>query len=563
MEKYEPKNYCFPQIQLSRYNINSSPNNNYIFEQNKVNNFYHVGYQDFSNIKYNVNENLNIILGITFNELESLTKENLIQLIQFINYSCNLYLKDIKFSNCCCSIFGIKENLNRNGYNIVISKNEINELHSKFRSKSKDINENNIILENNEKFYNKIINESESNFYLLNEINEEKHNYCLPISCPIHNNIKFKSLTSYLNHCKESHKIFSCKDCGKLFEDFNNFKLHIYKILNIEDENINNNIKDNDDAPPLFENLMEPKKLENNIRCSKCDLIFDSVEKMSFHFYEQHEKKIEETSKINEEFEQNENQSINENAKEFSVNRIEDNENEEKIENLNKNEEKNKKNEEAVKKLSFERGEELEIIKEMSRENSSKKNCKYLQRKRNYEKEEREDEIFLKKGEFNIQDDLKRKEELKGQEELKRQDELKKQNELKKKEEPKKQEELKNKEDLKRQEELKNQENLEIQEKLIKQEDLKEEKEICNDGFYFECFYDKERFSTQNLFLKHFRKEHPVFCCMCGKKFSSKIKLQNHYSFRIKKHNIIKCKLCSKSFLTVNSLIMHCENKNH
>ena len=548
MEKYEPKNYCFPPIQLSRYNINSSPNNNYIFEQNKVNNFYQVRYQDFSNIKYYINENLSIIIGITFNELESLTKENLIQLIQFINYSCNLYLKDIKFSNCGCGIFGIKENLNRNGYNIVISKNEINELHSKFRNKSKDINENDINLENDEKFYNKINNESESNFFLLNEFNEEKHNFCLPISCPIHNNIKFNSLTSYLNHCKEGHKIFACKDCGKSFEDFNNFKLHIYKILNIEDENININNKDND-APPLLENLIEPKKLENNIRCTKCDLIFDSIEKMSVHFYETHEKKIAETSEINGEFQQNKNQSSNENVKESSVNRIEHIENEEKIENvnqkeekienLNQNEEKKIKNEEAVKKLSLERGEELEIIKEISWENSIKKNSNYLQKKRNYEKEESKDEILIKKEEFKIQEDLKKQEELK------------------------RQEDLKNQEDIKRQEELKNQENLKIQEELIKQEDLKEEKEINKDGIYFKCLYDNKRFPTQNLFFEHFRKKHSNTCCMCGKKFSIKNSLKHHYNSSIKSHNIIKCKICCKVFLTVNSLIEHCEYKNH
>mgnify|MGYP006873067439 CR=1 FL=1 len=260
MEKYEPKKDCFPPIQISRYNINSSPNNNYIFEQNKVNNFYQVGYQDFSNIKYNMNENLNISIGITFSELESLTKENLIQLIQFINYSCNLSLKDIKFSYCCSSIFGIKENLNRNGYNIVISKNEFNELHSKF-------NGNNIILGKNEKFYNKINNENDGNFYLLNEYNEAKHNYCLPISCPNHNNIKFNNLSSYLIHCKEVHKILSCKDCGIIFDDFNNFKSHIYKFLKIEDENNNINIKDND-APPLLKNIMELNNLENNVKCN-------------------------------------------------------------------------------------------------------------------------------------------------------------------------------------------------------------------------------------------------------------------------------------------------------
>ena len=514
MQKNEPKDNCPPPSPLSR---DISVNNNYIHEPNKVNN-------------NNIYENLKVSIGITFNELESLTKETLIQLIQFINYSCNFNLKSIKYSNYCCNIFEIKENLNRDGYNIVISKNEFNELNSKFRNKNEDINENKI------------------NLFLPKEINEEKHNYCLPISCPDHNNIKFNSLTSYLNHCKEGHKIFACKDCGKSFEDFNNFKLHIYKILNIEDENININNKDND-APPLLENLIEPKKLENNIRCTKCDLIFDSIEKMSVHFYETHEKKIAETSEINGEFQQNKNQSSNENVKECSVNRIEHIENEEKIENvnqkeekienLNQNEEKKIKNEEAVKKLSFERGEELEIIKEISWENSIKKNSNYLQKKRNYEKEEIKGEILIKKEEFKIQEDLKKQEELK------------------------RQEDLKNQEELKRQEDLKNQENLKIQEELIKQEDLKEEIEIINDGFYFECLHDNKRFPTQNLFFEHFRKKHSNTCCMCGKKFSIKNSLKHHYNSSIKSHNIIKCKLCCEGFLTVNSLIEHCEHKNH
>ena len=522
MEKYEPKNVCFPPNQLSRQNINSLPNN-YIFEQNKANNFYQNEYQGFNNKKYNINENLNISIAITFNELESLTKENLIQLIQFINYSCSLYLKDIKFSNDYCSIFGIKENLNRNGYNIVITKNQINELHSKLRNINEYINKNNI----NEKFYN--YNENESNFNLLNVINVAKHNYCLPIPCPFHDNIKFNSLDSYLIHCKEGHKIFTCKECGKVFEDFENFKLHIYKALNIENENININIKDNE-APPLFKNL------ENNIKCTKCELIFDSVEKMSIHFYEAHEKKNTETSKIDEEFKQNKEQSINENGKECSVNRIEVNENEERIENLNQKKEQNIKNEEVIKKSASKREEEMEIIKEISKENSNKKDSKYLQRKRNYDKEE---EIFIKKEE------IKRKEESKSQDNIKRK------------------EKHKEHEELKRQKELKNQKEMKIEEEFIKQEDLKEEKEINNDGFYFICFCDNNIFSTQKLYFEHFRKNHSNICCICGKKFTSKNSLQNHYNFKNKNHSIIKCKLCGKDYYSISALQSHCEKKNH
>jgi len=534
MEKYEPKKDFFPPIQLPRYNINSSPKKNYVFEQYKINDFYQVGYQGFSNKKNNINENLSTSIGITFNELESLTKDNLIQLIQFINYSCNLHLKDIKFSNCCCGIFGIKENLNRNGYSIVISKNEINELHSKYRNKKEDINGNNINLEDHEKLFNKINNETEYNFFLLNEYNEVKHNYCLPISCPSHSNVKFNSLSSYLIHCKEDHKIFTCKDCGIIFDDFNNFKLHIYKILNIEDENIIINIKDND-APPLLKDSGESTNLETNIKCTKCELIFDSVEKMSIHFYEAHEKKIIEESKKNEEFLQSKSQSIDGNVNENSVVSLEPNENEEKIDSINQGEEENVQSEEEVKKKSTFKGEEeMQFIEDISKENSTKKESKYLQRKRNYDEEENKDEIIIEKEELKKQDDLKEQEDQKRQKELKKQ------------------------------EELKNQDELEIQDEPKNQKDLKEE-EINNDGFYFRCVFchGKKKFPTQLLYIEHFKKEHSAFCFICGKKKKFyKNKLSSHYNSK-KSHNNIRCKLCSKTFSTVISFIWHCKDKNH
>ena len=120
MEKIDPKNnYPPPPIQISRNYINNLPNNNFInINQNEENNLYQI-----RNRSNNIYENLKISFEITLNELQKLNKENLIQLIQFINFTCNLNLKDIKYINYCYSIFEIKESLNKNGYNIIISKN--------------------------------------------------------------------------------------------------------------------------------------------------------------------------------------------------------------------------------------------------------------------------------------------------------------------------------------------------------------------------------------------------------------------------------------------------------
>ena len=121
--------------------------------------------------------------------------------------------------------------------------------------------ENNIFLENNEKHQNKQI-----------KINEINHDFVIPISCPIHYNIKFKSFDSYLNHIKETHRVYTC-ECGNYYTNFNDFKNHIFRTIN----NINDSI-DNNDAPPLFDDSME-SNLNNdiNIKCTECNLYFNSL----------------------------------------------------------------------------------------------------------------------------------------------------------------------------------------------------------------------------------------------------------------------------------------------
>ena len=330
----------------------------------------------------------------------------------------------------------------------------------------------------------------------------------MPISCPEHNNIKFDSLSSYLIHCKETHKIFTCKDCRKVFDNFKNLKLHIYKMLNIDSGNEKNEnivIKDKD-APPLFKDPIKSNNIENKIKCTECELFFDSVEKMSIHFYEAHEKKFE---------------------------------------NLIQKEDLNIKNVEVKEKSTLEREEEMEFIKEIIRENPTNKKRQNLQRKKSQSKKEGKNDNFI------MQEELIRQEELKRLEELKRQEELKRFEEFKRLEELKKQEELKRLEELKRQEELKRIE------------------EIKNNAFYNKCDHDNKKYSNQKSYIEYFRKEHPndypFYCYDCQKGFVNENDLNIHYNS--KKHKFpnktIKCKVCGRLFATSSALENHCRAKNH
>ena len=184
------------------------------------------------------------------------------------------------------------------------------------------------------------------------------------------------------------------------------------------------------------------------------------------------------------------------------------------------------------KKSTFGGEERMEIIKEISNENSDKEESKYLQRKTNHNKEENKEVILIKKEKSEKQDDFKRQEDLKKLEELKREEELKKLEELKK------------------------------QEELKKHKDLKGKEEIKNDGYNFICFFDNRKFLTQYLYIEHFIKEHAAFCCICGKEFESTKVLQIHYNSK-KSHNKIKCKLCGKVYITINGLKSHCKVKGH
>ena len=276
-------------------------------------------------------------------------------------------------------------------------------------------------------------------------------------------------------------------------------------MLKIEHDNLNIIVKDNE-APPLFKDSMESNNLENNIKCTECELIFDSVEKMSYHFYEAHEKNIIEKSKLNKE--------CNMNMKKIEV------------------------NENAKKEEELERQKELEREEELKRQED------------------------LKKEELKKQEELKKEEALKKEDELKRQEELKIQEEKKGEED---QEELKKKEDqeeLKKEEEMKKQEDLKREEELKKQNEFK----IVNHNYSkknkpsFKCSICGKKFSSRSSLIEHEKsktKKHKF------ENYYGNYYYDNYQNYYYDNYYYNKCKTCGKTFNSSYALRNHCKDKKH
>ena len=112
---------------------------------------------------------------------------------------------------------------------------------------------------------------------ILDKNKEIIHNFRLPILCSTHNK-QIKTLKGFLSHIIDTHKTYICEQCGENFKTFKRLKTHILSNIN------------KDDAP-IFNNEINEENLdEDMVKCSECGLIFNSVEKMSFHYFEVHEK---------------------------------------------------------------------------------------------------------------------------------------------------------------------------------------------------------------------------------------------------------------------------------
>jgi len=197
--------------------------------------------------------------------------------------------------------------------------------------------------------------------------------------CQLHHKLYFKD--AYEEHIK-SHK--KCQICGMEFKKQKNLSLHMNKAhLNNNQIIINNQNKKED----LMKNNLNQDMHSDKIKCTECDKIFGSVESMSAHYYDIHEKKL------NLNVQSKNNKEVNQKENIFKVSK------ENKIhEKLMLSEELKEK-----EKKDFKRKEELRKLKEIKK-----------------------------------QEELKKEEERKKQEELRKLEELKKQEELRKIEEEEK-----------------------------------------------------------------------------------------------------------------------------
>ena len=125
----ELKNNSAPPIQMDQNNDNFFLFDSTILNQNKINefnpndnqyqNYNKDNQQNIININninnrnnklfnnYDINEKYKTRISIKTKELEELDKKYLIELIQFIIYSCNLILEDYRYIDSTYSIFKI------------------------------------------------------------------------------------------------------------------------------------------------------------------------------------------------------------------------------------------------------------------------------------------------------------------------------------------------------------------------------------------------------------------------------------------------------------------------
>jgi len=236
-------------------------NKNYynLFEE-KVNNYSYI-----PDMKKYIRDYLNINktkLAIKYKELKELKSEYLIELIQFISCVCNLTVEN-KYIDCLYSIFKIVKYKGQNIYQIVINKKEANR--HDYKKKINDMN--NEIIDDEEENEDNILNENDDIFQFGT------------FFCEKHNRL-FNNLEQYYNHCSNYDEKLICEKCLKGYRSINKFKNHKCNIIKNKDKE---EIDKNEDSDSYSDS--------NKVECSECDLVFDSIESMSLHYFEIHEKK--------------------------------------------------------------------------------------------------------------------------------------------------------------------------------------------------------------------------------------------------------------------------------
>ena len=250
----------------------------------------------------NNNQNFyNFSIDMNIDMLNNLNKNDLIDIIIFIQYACKIKILS-KYVRLSHDIFRLIHRGKIKEY-FLVKKNWIS--HQYYQNGKK--NNNNINFINNENDINSDSDSDSNENGEKNEIIKEQNfinintNKYIPelFFCELHNKIYLNK--NYEQHFN-SHK--KCQICGAVFPSNTKLKFHNKEkhFVNYnKNENINNKNKD-----IYNQNLI---KDENKIKCTDCEKYFNTIELMSVHYYAEHEKEKksqEELKKIKLEKEQNE-----------------------------------------------------------------------------------------------------------------------------------------------------------------------------------------------------------------------------------------------------------------
>ena len=303
----------YPVFYVNPYLLQNQMNQQYLMRLNymnqmqkkNINNIKNI-YMPYNNINNSDNNYYDLSIDINTNIIKKFDKENLIDIILFIRDFCQVKIEQ-KFIGFCHNLFQIRK---KKGKYLFSIKKKMKKLFSNNQDKDKNkniININNNINKNEDDNNNSDSDENEENDNIINNnskknignIEKDNSNF---IFCELHQ--KLYLIDDYKEHLNSHQK---CQNCGMEFKTKKILSLHMKKVhLNNNQIIINNQNKKED----LMKNNLNQNINSDNIKCTECDKIFDSVESMSAHYYDIHEKKLNLKVQNNNKKEENKKENI-------------------------------------------------------------------------------------------------------------------------------------------------------------------------------------------------------------------------------------------------------------
>ena len=284
------------------------------------------------------------LIGINTKKLEILEHKYLVELIQLIEYTCDLYLNDNRYADTTYSIFKIKKNKEKKRYDIIINDNidkkmseddKSDEIEDEkyYDNKEEEEEEEEEKEEEEEEKEEEEDDEEEEEFDVNNSmIGRKKIENSFIKKSPKKKIINFKSI-NFKNKEKKNNIKYN-KNKGNKIIDFSQNSRNFRESSNIFQKNntinsnnlifnnvspISNIINNSQSEDEYYEEEEEENKEikchKNNmnyIKCTDCDLVYTTIEQMTKHYHDIHDKnRIKEQNKNEKEREQSKKKEIN------------------------------------------------------------------------------------------------------------------------------------------------------------------------------------------------------------------------------------------------------------